>query len=415
MSTQITFQTVGDDPQGNRHRLCRRMLVGPWCNQPEQYEGYNGFVGWAGTTRLRSGRWIVTFSSGYWHGSPPWTDDIRRDEACRKEFEHYQSLGCMDIRCPRGGRAHQIVSDDEGKTWSMPRTLIDTDMDDRHPTILELDDGSLLATWMAQRLPRVSIAQAMRSEDGGRTWSEPVRVGETMLGFGNGSAIQLRDGTVVLAAEGPLDPGLEHNVIGVFRSTDRGRTFGLAAVIAADHELNEPSVAELPDGRLVLIARQQGDLSFSDDGGCSWTAPVALNVKMSDPHLLMLPNGVLACFHGAWDKGGVAAILSPDGGRTWRGPQERFGYWVDPSIYGYCHPMLLPDGTVYVVYQHNGGVKAHDARTQAVWGLRLCVSDRADGIEILPAPGSPAERGIAIDPTAVVESRASELELGDQV
>ncbi len=43
------FKVVGKETEPERHRLCRRMLVGPWCNQPEEYEGYNGFVSWATT------------------------------------------------------------------------------------------------------------------------------------------------------------------------------------------------------------------------------------------------------------------------------------------------------------------------------------------------------------------------------
>lgn len=52
--------------------------------------------------------------------------------------------------------------------------------------------------------------------------------------------------------------------------------------------------------------------------------------------------------------------------------------------------MLLPDGTVYLVYLHTGGHRPGNARTEALWGLRVRVLDGADGIEVLPAPGSPA-------------------------
>lgn len=90
-------------------------------------------------------------------------------------------------------------------------------------------------------------------------------------------------------------------------------------------------------------------------------------------------------------------LLSPDGGHRWHGPGERYGYSVDPSVYGYCHPILLPDGTVYLVYLHTGGHLPAHARTEALWGLRVRVSDAADGIEILPAPGSPAAKGLSVD------------------
>jgi photosystem II stability/assembly factor-like uncharacterized protein len=407
------FKTVGKDLDPHPYRACRQMLVGPWCNQPDEYEGYNGAIGWPGATRLRSGRWLVTFSSGYWHGSPPWTDEIRKDDESREKFEYYRSLGCPDIRAPRGGRSHVIHSDDEGRTWSAPETLVDTDMDDRHPTILELDDGTLLCTFMTQRLPQHSYVQYTRSTDGGNTWSQPVQIDESILGIGNGSAIQIADGTVIFAAEGPLDTSIEGNSICVFRSADRGATFERAAVISADHELHEPTVTQLPGGRLVMVTRLWHEVSYSDDNGKSWTAPEPLNVKLSDPHLLTMPNGVLACFHGAWNKGGVCVTLSPDGGRTWHGPDERFGYFVDPSVYGYSHPMLLPDGTVFIVYNHSGIVSAADARTGAIWGLKVRINDNADGVEILPAAGSPAAAGAFTSDLAQPDVPAEDLRRGE--
>src|SRR3990172_5915900 len=117
------FEVVGQEAPPHRSFVCRRMLVGPWCNQPEEYEGYNGFVGWPAVTRLRSGRWFVTFTSGYWHASPPWTEEVRKDEASRKIFEEWRKIGCPDIRAPRGGRGHVMRSDDHGLTWSKPETL----------------------------------------------------------------------------------------------------------------------------------------------------------------------------------------------------------------------------------------------------------------------------------------------------
>ncbi len=90
MKSKVTFEVVGQDLVGGRYQSCRRMLVGPWCNQPEEYEGYNGFVGWAGITRLRSGRWLLTFTSGCWHVSVPWTEEIRKDTESRKQFEEWQ-------------------------------------------------------------------------------------------------------------------------------------------------------------------------------------------------------------------------------------------------------------------------------------------------------------------------------------
>ena len=381
-SSEVTFKIIGSEPQPGLYKTCRRMLVGPWVHQPEEYQGYNGFVAWPGVTRLKSGRWLLTFSSGYWHASPPLNNDILKDPECRKQFDEWEKIGMPFINAPRGGRAHIMHSDDQGQTWSDPKTLVDTELDDRHPTVLELDDGTLLCTFFAYRLPGVAHVRHMLSQDQGQTWGNPMEM-PGASSFGNGSAIQLSDGTIALAAQFDSDK----SEIGVYRSSDRGKTFELASTVGTDHEMSEPTIAKLADGRLVMITRRSSDICWSDDGGRTWTDPVSIGVDLFDPHLLMLPNGVLACFHGSYKGGALRVILSPDNGRTWHGPGEGIGYSVDPSVYGYSHPMLLPDGTVYLVYIHTGGHKPADARTQALWALRIRINDNADGIEILPAPG----------------------------
>ena len=399
MAELIPFETIGREPDALRFRTCRRMLVGPWCNRPEEYEGYNGFVGWAGVNRLRGGRWHVVFNSGYWHASYPWTPEIKREamkgERFRARYEEWKKLGRPEVNAPRGGRIHIMHSDDEGRTWSRPETLADTELTDLHPTLVELDDGTLLCTFCSGGIPDTHVSRHMLSHDGGRTWSEPMdSVPGNKGAFSNGSTIVLSDGTVAWTIEvrsGDIDD--RRSAIGIFLSTDRGKTFGRASLVTADHPMYEPTLVELPDRRLALMCRREGDIFWSNDGGRTWTAPAITGVEMFDPHLIRLPNGVLACFHGSYKKGGLRVILSRDAGRTWYGPGDHFGFAVDPGVYGYSHPMVLPDGTIYIVYIHTGGHRTADARTEAIWALRVRVHDQADGIDILPAPGSPADTG----------------------
>jgi hypothetical protein len=238
----------------------------------------------------------------------------------------------------------------------------------------------------------------MRSHDGGATWTEPRELPNFTSGS-NGSAIQLSDGNILWAAYHKADEKDPFYGLGIWRSSDRGESFELASLVNTDHDIDETSIAELPDGRLVTISRREGDICWSDDGGSTWTDPVSTGVEVFDPHLVVMPSGVLACFHGpyAFDSqglSGVRVMLSKDQGRTWRGPRDGAGYAVDRNVYGYCHPTLLADGTVYVVYLHSGGHTPHDARTEALWSLRVGIHENADGIDILPAPGSPEDKGL---------------------
>ncbi len=324
---QVVFETIGAETQPD-HLKCRRMVVGPWVNQPKEYEGYNGFVGWPGLARLKSGRWLLTFSSGYWHASPPLTEDILRQKESRKYFDAMRKIGMPDVTAPRGGRAHVMRSDDQGKTWSNPELLVDTELDDRHPTILELDDGTFLCTFFTYRAAHNGQAMSMLSVDQGKTWSVPKALSENAGGFGNGSAIQLANGSVVVATD-HYSKKSKKDGIAILRSTDRGKNFALASVVETDQEQYEPTIAELPDGRLVLITRRNGNIYWSRDDGKSWTPPASTGVQLYDPHLVVMPTGVLACFHGSYKGGGLRVMLSPDNGQTWHGPRKHIGYSID--------------------------------------------------------------------------------------
>ena len=205
-SPEVIFKTIGSEPQSDLYKTCRCMLVGPWVRQPEEYQGYNGFVAWPGVTRLKSGRWLLTFSSGYWHASPPLTEKILKDSKCREQLDKWKKIGMPEINAPRGDRAHIMHSDDQGQTWSDPKTLVDTELDDRHPTILELDDGALFCTFFKFCFSNVVKARYhvryMLSHDKEQTWSNPMELPEDAASFGNGSAIQLSDGIEILPAPG---------------------------------------------------------------------------------------------------------------------------------------------------------------------------------------------------------------------
>jgi hypothetical protein len=412
-SGQIRFNVAGKDPDPDRKYVCRRMLVGPWRNQPEEYEGYNGFVGWASIVILRSGRWIITFNSGYWHVSVPTVGQGLKEERNKAYMLRHPLLyratdkgGTTSFiprfHAPRGGRVHLMVSDDAGLTWSRPTTLVDTENTNLHPGILEMSNGTLLCTFVDERLA-VGDEPApngfyfrlgyMLSADHGQTWSDHKFLPDTTA-TGNEPAIQIADGTVLRCAHERFDSSKRFDGVAIFASQDHGQTFVIRSVIRKEtNHMHEPTLVKMKDGRLAVMTRPDGDICFSEDEGRTWTKPVSTGVPMVDPHLVQLPNGVLAAFHGSIERGGVRVILSNDNGLTWNGPAEGFGYAVDSSVYRYSCPAVLDDGTVYVVYQHTGGHAMHHARIQALWGIRVRVFDSADGIEILPAPGSPEDLG----------------------
>jgi len=368
---------------------CRRMLVGPGVNQPDPHPGYYGFVGWQCPVRLRNGTLLVSFSTGYWHASPPTPWLISP-----KEIEEWTKLGMpKDVDAPTGGRAMLVRSTDGGATWSKPETIIDTPRDDRSPAIVELPDGTLLCSFFAysganaREHPDLAHRTCIiRSFDGGRTWEQkPGHLPSPFLcDATDGPPVVLADGSALLAVYGtPREGGPEQQA--VFRTADRGETWELLSVVKADHELSEAGLAQLPDGRLVMIVRPEGAITWSDDGGRTWTPPATFGMRMYEPGLLALPDGTLVCIHGSYGGGGLRALFSRDGGETWIAPAPNHGFAVDPSSYGYGRGCLLPDGSVLLAYIHTGGHKTEDARTEAIWSMRLRVRPDRSGIDLLPA------------------------------
>jgi len=371
---------------------CRRMLVGPGVNQPDHFPGYDGFVGWQAPLRLKNGTWLVAFSAGYWHASVPTPLHVEKSI-----LEEWIRIGMRtDIDAPTGGRAMITRSNDEGMTWSKPVTLIDTPADDRHPNLAQLRDGTVLATFFTYpgngdfvNDPTVrSRTTILRSKDGGKTWDKkPIYPPSPFLAdAADGPIVVLKDGSAVLVTYGGSAIGVPEQVA-VFRSTDTGKTWKLQSVLKTDHEMSEPTVAQLPDGRLVLMTRPEGDIAWSDDLGKTWTKPASLGMRIFEPGLIALQDGTLLCIHGSYGGGGLRAIFSTDGGKTWVAPDPIYGFAVDSSVYGYGKGVELPDGSVFVVYINTGGHATKDAQTEAIWGVRFRVRPDHSGIDILPAPG----------------------------
>jgi len=391
MPRQATVRVVEGGESTASYGDCRKTLVGPGVNQPDPYRGYGGFVGWQAPVRLRNGTWLVGFSAGYWHASPP--TPLRIDAAT---LDTWTKLGFpADIDAPTGGRAMLIRSTDGGITWSRPETIIDTPWDDRSPAFLELPDGTILCSFFTypgvgppEDQELAARTNIIRSFDGGVTWEQRPRRLPSPFAYDatDGPPILLHDGSVLLAVYGKLPEGGPEQA-GVFRTTDRGETWEVLSVVRAPYELSEAGIAQLPDGRLVMIVRPEGAITWSEDEGRTWSTPASFGMRMYEPGLLVLTDGTLLCLHGSYGAGGFRAILSADGGETWVAPAPDHGFVVDASVYGYGRGMELPNGSVFAAYIHTGGHRTEDARTEAIWGIRLRVRPDHLGVDLLPAPG----------------------------
>lgn len=220
--------------------------------------GAGAYEAFPDVCRTRSGELLCVFYAGFSHVSPP------------------------GERLPGGARIAMCRSKDDGLTWSRAETVVDTPIDDRDPSIVELPGGDLLVSFMTYDLQRTRgthQAFTVRSSDAGKTWSQPKPIDTpfTQLEAVSTPPRLMPDGRLLLTPYGNNtgDPR-SYKHAAVLESRDDGRSWKtLSEIKSKQHMLLEPDLVRLPDGRLLVMMRSTMTWSESTDGGHTWTDPRA--------------------------------------------------------------------------------------------------------------------------------------------
>lgn len=301
--------------------------------------------------------------------------------------------GCSGLRrahiCPYG-KSVLFFSRDGGKTFGEPVVAHDDLIDNRDLGVIALGGQRLAITWFSldmrkwhpeKNLPAADAQEAAAymalwqdntvqalvgswakiTEDGGKSWSRPIRVPVSAPhGF-----IRLKDGGLGYLGKGfREDLSAPTGPLEYARSEDGGFTWQILGEIPVPAQevdaYHEPHVIELADGRLMgairyHIQRKDGYgldtcLSFSEDGGKSWSAPERLHISGSPPHLLRHSSGAIVLSYGYREKGyGQRARISRDEGKSW---SEEIILRDDgeSADLGYPCTIELEDGSLFTVY-----------------------------------------------------------------
>ncbi|MFZ2658043.1 MAG: sialidase family protein [Victivallales bacterium] len=247
-------------------------------------------------------------------------------------------------------------SHDLGKTWNKP--VLATSIQGNCPRLQRLKDGTLLLIVDVSSGGDESTAAwdlvLWDSRDGGETWINERRINPGKAGGGGflvpSRVCELADGSWLLAAccFKRLENSQSITVLDYYRSTDRGRTWQfLGAPDNSPHSLCEPSPVQLPDGKMLVFARETrvdgmpGAKGYSLDGGMTW-------------HYQDLPHPVI---------GRTCAGLLRDGRimNTFRSGVARAALWAwigspdDPtasqpagSHFNDSHSVGLKDGALHI-------------------------------------------------------------------
>lgn len=308
--------------------------------------------------------------------------------------------------CPFG-QVELMRSDDDGKTWTFPRVLLDLAIDDRDVGIMETAKDTLLATtfsslayeyrfnngninkWDAARQARwrgahnrISTAERkaqlgtwmLRSTDGGVTWSTPY---DSIVNSPHGP-IQLADGRQLYAGKDLWKSG---QWIGVCESTDDGRSWKKLAQIptrAGDDpsEYHELHAVEATNGTIVVQIRNNNPANRSEtlqtespDGGKTWSVPHSIGVWGLPSHLLRMRDGRLLMSYGYRRKPfGNQARISTDHGKTWSEPITVSGDGANGDL-GYPSTVELQDGTLLTAWYEQMSSRPRAVLRLAKWSL----------------------------------------------
>jgi hypothetical protein len=285
---------------------------------------------------------------------------------------------------PFEASVHQLIlgaiSTDGGKSWGKASVINDAPrVSDFDPGFINVGERTFLffsnGRWLDrprperrnQGRPEFGVNSfhmlLMATDDQGQTWSEPREVGADPGWNCRSNGIKLRNGALLIPTH-HLEPPHKSSVL---LSSDNGRTWVRGPEIVTPNEVGaaEPSVAELPDGELVMVLRTTDGylwLVRSHDHGRTWLPPERqeLTAASSSASLLCATTGRLVLTHNPTKpplRTQLTLRVSSDAGKSWsipltvaevQPPTESEPLWSRQV----CYPSVceLSDGTLLVVW-----------------------------------------------------------------
>jgi predicted neuraminidase len=226
-----------------------------------------------------------------------------------------------------------------------------------NPVLSEMPDATLALFYKVGPSPQRWWGMVKTSRDRGRTWSEPRRLADGILGPIKNKPVRLADGTIVSGSstESPDRPSKWR--VHFERSGDAGRTWTTVSPPApaggAEIDAIQPSILVHQDGRLHAVGRTRSQRIFetwSSDRGRTWT-PLVLTVLPNpnsgiDAVTLADHRHLVVYNHTTNGRSPLNVAISRDG-KAWEAALvlER-----EPGEYSYPAVVQTLDGKVHVTY-----------------------------------------------------------------
>jgi predicted neuraminidase len=254
-----------------------------------------------------------------------------------------------------------------GGNWSVPVEVANgvESPTNRYPTwnpvLFQPKTGPLLLFYKVGPSPSTWWGMLMTSEDGGKTWSKPVRLPEGILGPIKNKPVQLPNGDILA---GTSTEGAGGWRVHFERSRDLGKTWTATPPMNDGREIGaiQPSILFHPGGKLQALGRTQQSKLFeiwSDDGGLTWgkMTLTALPNPSSGTDAVTLRDGrqLLVYNHNTRDatsnkgRSPLNVAISTDG-KQWFAALTLEDDSTAPNGFAYPAAIQTSDSLVHVTY-----------------------------------------------------------------
>ena len=220
-----------------------------------------------------------------------------------------------------------------------------------NPVLFRPSAGPLMLFYKVGPSPRQWWGMLITSADGGRTWSEPKRLPDGILGPIKNKPVQLADGRLVCPSS-TEDHGWQ---VHFERTDDLGRTWQTTGPVNDGSEIEaiQPTILFHGDGRLQAVGRTQQKRIFSiesSDGGETWDPMTLLELPNPDSGIdaVTLRDGchLLVYNHTLRGRSPLNVALSNDG-KSWT---PALTLEDEPGEFSYPAVIQTSDGLVHITY-----------------------------------------------------------------
>ena len=225
-----------------------------------------------------------------------------------------------------------------------------------NPVLFAVPGAEVMLFYKVGPSPQVWWGMVRTSHDSGRTWSEPRRLPEGILGPIKNKPVRFSDGAIVAGSSTESTDRPSRWRIHFERTTDSGRTWTTSfPAVEGEREIDaiQPSILVHPDGRLQAVGRTRSKRIFetwSTDGGRTWGAVTLTSLPNPNSGIdaVTLRDGrhLIVYNHTTEGRSPLNVAVSRDG-KAWTPARVLES---DAGEYSYPAVIQSADGLVHITY-----------------------------------------------------------------